>query len=281
MGRRCECAGLLEAVRGDLRLRMIPAAARWLWLVLADQLTRFPQSRISSAAEVSLAVSVPETDGETRLETHLETLLKTGLLIRRADGTLGLPDAPASASRRGYGGRPRKNEERAEYLARQRSLRLLGVHDGGRAAAETQETQPETPWRARASAYLSESAEERSKQELPAPPGFAAIGEELAELARLDPVRGGYDFAVVKDWLSRGATAEMLREVVGRIAERPGYRIPDRAGLRYFGPAVAEALRAASVPAPDPELRRRNDLLAAWINGGQNGPCPVELRNAS
>lgn len=269
MGRKCDCSALLDAARNDLRLRAVPAAARWLWLMLADQLLRFPETRISSAAEIALMISLAETDAET----HLETLLQTGLLLRRGNGTLGVALAEAPSLRRGIGGRPRKGETEAAYQDRQRSMRLLGVHQGGAAAAETRETPVETPSRARA--CLAASAEEEaSKQDAP---GFAELGGELAEMARLDPARGTYDFAVVKDWLARGATAELLREVVGRVADRWNYRAPERAGLRYFAPMVAEALaaRPASLSAADRALRAHNDALAAWINAGQIGPRPV------
>ena len=275
MGRRCACDGLLETARSDLRLRAIPAAARWLWLMLADQLGRVPETRVSSAIELSLMVSIAETEAET----HLKTLLETGLILRRADGTLALPDAPEAPSRRGIGGRPRKTDTKESYRARQRELRLLGVHDGG---VKTRETQGETHGEPPAACLAASLEGEASKQAEPRAPSFAELGEELAELAGLDPARGGYDFAVVKDWVGRGATADMLRQVVAQVAARPSYAAPR--SLRYFGAAVADALRDAvpRVRSPAEEaLRIRNDKLAAWINGGQEGPCPVELSRAS
>ncbi len=273
---RSFCAWLQRMMSTDPRMRVIDAAARYLFLELARQAASLPEpgalklgARGVSAREISLMVSMPETE----VETHLETLLETQLLIRDAAGVLRIADLPAAASRRGVGGRPRKGETKQAYDARQRELRLLGVHAGGAASAaaenpgaETPETRAETPLaRAKLASFSSSSLEAKEAAAAAAsPPAWVLLGEKLAAIAGLDPARGAYGFEIVRHWLALpGASAEVIVEAVGRVAARPSYAPPRHLG--YFAGAVTEAAHEAASapapPAPDPEY---DAALAAW-----------------
>jgi hypothetical protein len=275
MGRRCACDWLIDAMRTDPRLKVVPAAARWLWLSLADQLVKLPEpgvfllgSRVGSARDIALMVSMPETD----VETQLGTLLETGLIIQRADGVLCLPAVPepsrrglAARENGGFGGRPRRGEtpeQARERRMRQRELPLMSVHGTDR--DKTHETEPETvpdnPPRVRAAA-ASSFADEESKQ---AAAGFAELGAELAELAGFDPARGTYNFGPVKEWLLAGATPELLRDVVCRVASRGSYRTPSTLG--YFTQAVRDEMkiRGASKPSASTLDPQREAIFAVY-----------------
>jgi hypothetical protein len=242
--------------------------------------------RVGSARDIALMVTMPETE----VETHIETLFETGLLIRRDEGVISLPTMPevsrrAASAREngGIGGRPRRGEtadQARERRLRQRELPLMSSLEGG--VGKTHETQPETraenPPRVRA-ATASSFASEESKQ---AAGGFGELGEEIAEMAGLDPARGTYSFGPVKEWLTAGATAELIREVVERIASRASYRAPTSLG--YFTKAVREelALRGSSgrqQPPPDPERQaicaEYNRGMERYIANGCLGIAPT------
>ena len=101
------------------KLRIVPLAARGLFMMLVDVLEQLPGQTLScndrpaSAAEIARMVSAPETE----VETHLKTLVETGLLVRKqADGAISMPEAPSmdqavSARQNGaLGGRPHAAE---------------------------------------------------------------------------------------------------------------------------------------------------------------------------
>lgn len=298
MGRRCACDRLLDAMRNDPRLRVIPAAARYMWLALADALARLPEpgvfmlgSRVGSTLDIQLMLSMPEPE----VETCLGILLETHLITRTETGALSIPLIVETAARSSTAaqngrkslGRPRKGETSHEYELRkkQREMPLLGVHQGG--AAETQETQtkrePDNPPRARAqlaSSSFKEEAKAKPREDI------VAIGNQLAEIAGLDTLRGAFTFQPVAAWLAQGATPELLVEVVTAVASRPSYRPPGHLG--YFNKPVQEAIasRGSEAPAATNPPKSAEQLrvfqefnrdVEAYAAGGCMGPPPVPL----
>lgn len=286
MSRRCDCHGLMEMLRRDPRLRLVPLAAQALWMRLADALAQMPEpgvfrlgSRVGSVREVSMLVSAEETE----TETHLETLLETGLITREADGALSVP-LPAAASRRAaaaqgngrFGGRPRRGETAEQARLRRSQTSLMMPISGG--ASETQETHGETHLAGAAAAALIDKESKQQREETQV--SLDTLGAELAEIAGLDPVRGTYDYRPVMDWRGQGVSDALLRQVVGEVAARPSYRPPQTLG--YFRRAVAEAVAAgrdgrhpAARTPTRPEITAYLAECDAWDRAGRPGAPPV------
>jgi hypothetical protein len=274
----------MEALRRDPRLRLVPLAARALWLLLADALAQMPEPgvfrlglRVGSVREVSLLVSAEETE----IETHLETLLETGLVTREADGALSVP-LPATGSRRTVaaqgngrlGGRPRRGETAEQARLRRAQTSLMMPISGG--VAETQETHGETHLAGAAAAAREEKESKQPREETQV--SLDALGAELAEIAGLDPVRGTYDYRPVMDWRGQGISDALLRQVVAEVAARPGYRPPQTLG--YFRRPVADAVAAGRMAARPlattrPEITAYLAAVEAWERGGRDGRAPV------
>jgi hypothetical protein len=237
MARRCTCARLIAAVEGDPRLRTLPLAVRMLFLLVAEAAARSPVAGLLPFGEtrrVSLLVSAPETD----VETGLETLIAEGLL-RRQDGGLGVPillDVPprAEVARRNgaAGGRPRKGETAEAARERRQGALLLPL------AGKPSETQA-----GNLAPTTTDSSQSVSGGDARAP-DWVSVGMQVAEIAGLDPARGGYDFQPVQAWMAEGASAERILAAVRGVASRPSYSAAKVRSLRYFDRAV-EAERAS------------------------------------
>lgn len=298
MGKRCGCAAILDAARGDARLRLVPPGARWLWLMLVDTMLRAAEpgvfmvgAAVGTVADMAVMFSVEKVDAES----FVESLEKVGLLARRADGALMAGEAvmaaarPASASRAPVLGRPRKGETAAEYARRQRELRLMGVVAGGR-AEKSAESPAESPV-----AQLKLSSEEEAKPAASrevSPELVRRVGEAAAEAAGLDPARGGWTWGVVRKWLAAGADEALILRVIGEVMARP--YPPAVRGLGYFEPAVMEAVRAGAAEAPagagpgavpgeawgEGEAEAYLAEVERWERAGRPGPMPVRRRAA-
>lgn len=250
MPRRCTCARLIAAVEGDPRLRTLPLAARMLFLLVAEAAARAPEFGVlpfSGSARVSLLVSASETE----VETHLETLVAEGLV--RAEGArLVVPllaEAPprTEAARRNgaAGGRPRRGETPAAARERRQSEMMLALPGGGAPAA------PETQGKPNAEnppllLITTPSAQEEGSS---AREDWVSIGQEVAEIAGLDPARGGYDFRPVQAWLNAGKSRAAILAAVRGVVEWKGYQPRRVFSLTYFTRAVekqAEPARPAS-----------------------------------
>jgi hypothetical protein len=288
MSRSCLCSRLLARAASDAAFRLLPAPARLLWFDLVTAALAAPvPGRLrflgSVPASVSVLVSRPETD----VRTDLAQLVTLGLLEIEPDETeLWLPGvkeraARAEAARRNgtAGGRPRKGETPQQMRERRQGEMLLSMPGGAPADAPEKptETKPGNPL---ARATTSTSLEVRSSGGSPPPPAreetppWVSLGLELAEIAGLDPARGGYDFRPVQTWLNQGRTPDTIRAAISAAASRPGYQPGKVMSLRYFDRPVAEALH---VPPPPPRqtsaereaeraeierIDRENDALA-------------------
>lgn len=279
MGRRCLCDRVDRLLRAQPWFRVLDPAAKWIAMELARQVAEAPDMRLpySDPRRVSLSVSVSVPEAETALET----LLETGLFLRDEAGGLSCPAlgdlaARASAARENgrKGGRPRKGETPEDAARRRQGSLLLPVRGGH---AETQETQPEP--RPESSRGERESSSISSSVSLDAR-ALVALTEELAAMAGLDPVRGGYHAGPIKAWLAAGATPELLREVVAAVRGRSTAEI---GSFRYFDAAVREAI-ARPAPAPRGAASDSEDspYIKAWreyeFAGGRPGhfPSPAE-----
>jgi hypothetical protein len=234
MSSRCLCARI-EALLMDLPLfRVAPAGAKWLMLQLVKEMAKPATGGIipfSDAARVSLLVSVSVSE----VETYLQNLLETGLLLRGEGGALSCPALEGllarttrAAENGRKGGRPRRGETAEEALRRRQGHMLLPV-----------ETKPTKPTAESSCASLTKTNPNPSVSDARE---LLALTEELAQVAGMDPVRGGYNGAAIRGWLARGATPDLLREVVARVSGRARVAITSFA---YFGRAVDQALEEA------------------------------------
>lgn len=269
MSRRCACGRLMALVEGDPRLRTLPLAARMLFLLVAEAATRAAVPGLLPFAEprrVSLLVSASETE----VETQLETLIAEGLL-RRQDGGLGVPallDAPprAEIARRNgaAGGRPRKGETR-EAARERRQAEMMLVVPGGAKPSETQAPEPVQP-RTTTTEVQSVVVVSPEPPARDAAPEWVLLGQELAQLARLNPTMP-WDARPVQGWLASGLTAAQVRAAVRRVVERSGYDPMRVRSLGYFRQAVEEqrgiVVPAASAPAAPMDAEAEAALVAS------------------
>ena len=290
MARRCICSRLLSRVAGDMGFHVLPLVVQAVWLRLfASAEAAGEGGRLRFPIPVSEAVSRLLQIAEPEARSALESLVGVGFLDLDADGrTVWMPgsrdaEARVAAARSNgeKGGRPRKGEtpEQARLRRAQPSM-PLPIPGGRDAAAETQESKTD-PHEESSRAGGATATSESAKPAAPSGRDVQALGDELAEIAKLDGVRLPFTYGPVRDWLSQGAAPDLLRQVVRRVAERPGYAAAAVKGLGYFAPAVREALergervvveRAAADETPsDPAFA----AYAAWAAGGMVGPMPV------
>lgn len=286
MGKRCDCGFVMAAFEGDPRLAALPLAVRALWLVLVRRMQALGEvalvfgSVVPDAREVSLLVSINETE----LETHLQPLLARGLLVRReADGALACPLLEGRRSRSDAaringlkGGRPRKDGS----PPRQRTMVLPIVGGAAQVAAEKPEEPSVSP------AKLSSSFQEKAEAKPSLTPELVRrVGEAAAEAAGLDPARGAWTFGPVRSWLEAGADEALILRVVRQVMGRPNP--PQPQGLGYFGKAVLAELEVRPVVvASEPGVvwaetaAEFNARLDAFERGGMRGDVPVRRRAA-
>lgn len=258
MSSRCLCARL-EALLMDLPLfRVAPAGAKWLMFALVKEMSKPGNAGtipFSDAARVSLLVSVSVSE----VETYLAILLETQLLVAGEGGALtcpaleGLLARTSRAAENGRkGGRPRRGETAEEAMRRRQGHLLLPVE--GKPTKPTAESSRASLTKTDSNHPVSDARE------------LLALTEELAEVAGMDPVRGGYNGSAIRGWLAKGATPDLLREVVGRVSGRARNPITSFA---YFARAVDEAMEEAKPrPAAESEASPWADALDAHILAG-------------
>ena len=285
MARRCACERLLAFWESDPRFALAGVAASAIWLRLVRAVQQLGDGSVFRMGSASVSVGdiamVIRTQ-ETETEPALNRLLELGLLAREADGAWSIPWLAEGAARTNAarhnglrGGRPRKGETPEQAMARRQGHLPLPI-EGGR---ET-DAKPNAE-SSRASIESSSLSSPPPSQSLDARE-LVALVEELAEIAGMDPARGGYNGAAVRGWLARGATPELLRDVVRRVRARSQAAIGTFA---YFNRAVEEAVAAAAErPAgpgagleESPWARALEDHMAAGGNPAKF-PSPAEWR---
>lgn len=292
MARKCLCDTLLDSEFVRHRLLLVPAAARWIWLSLAKAMSVSDDPgvlRFGCGLGLSSLVSRLVSVSETEAETELENLIAVGLLVRRGQDEIALPEVAPARSRRAEaaringlkGGRPPKRQQDDA----QRSMTM--VLPGGRPDA-----QAGNPTASRSVSPVSTTTVDVSdissshQKPTAAPPkptdgqpaDIDAIGREAAEAAGLDHAAGQHTWGIVGQWLALGATRELILEVIEE--RRPAAR--QVWSLRYFDRAVREAAdQARRTPAPsamsqaEREARRRwNDDVNTWQDGHRRGAMP-------
>jgi hypothetical protein len=259
MSSRHLCDRIETLLKGLPAFITAPAGARWLVFQLAKLMVLPGYAGavpFSDAARVSLLVSMSVSE----TETYLETLLETGLLLRGEGAALSCPALDGLLSRTGRaaengrkGGRPRRGETPEEALRRRQGHMLMPV-----------ETKPTKP--AAESSCASLTTKTNPIQSVSDARELLTLTEELARVAGMDAARGGYNGTAIRAWLARGATPDLLREVVARVAGRSRNAITSFA---YFGRAVDEALEEAKPrAAADTEASPWAEALDAHILAG-------------
>jgi GTP cyclohydrolase III len=289
MPRSCPCERLLARLDADVRLRTLPAAAQMLWVKLMRAALASPEVgvlRVGTETRFAMLVSIAVSVWETDVETHLETLRNRGLVeTDEAAGVLRLTDAATEAAKTNAaringlrGGRPRKGESPEDALRRRQGAFLMPL------------PKPTEPNVESSRARLSDSdSESQSGLSVPTPreeTDVQALGNELAEIAGLDAVRGAFAFQDVRAWVAQGATAELLRRVVGEVTAKARAAGKVVGSMRYFAGAVREAMAAARAPRVvlaseaygDLEMGAYHNAVLAWSQNGCAGERP-DLRN--
>jgi len=296
MTRACACDRLWRQMEDDVRLRTLPMAAQHLWLRLARLALRAADGILPMGSgfgfwtSVSLAVSAAEAE----VKPALETLLARGLVLRDGDD-LRLPDlaaaTPKAAANRqngALGGRPRRGETPDQARARRAQGTLLLPTAGGSGETHGKPTAEPVGSGTTTTTSSSTSIETPTLTSVPCSGGaspWVSLGERIAVLAMLDPVRQRLDYRPVKAWLEEGIAAETILAVVAECIRRDSYQPHKVASLNYFRPALDRA-RAEAAARPVPAERAGQGLspqalaIRAWAAGGCNGPSPV-LRPAS
>lgn len=280
MGKRCACERLFDRLRSDTRLATLPMAAQMLWLQLMRLASETQDGVLHLGFRLGFltALSKAVSQSETEVETALAALEEIGAAVRGEDGRSLIMSEAAAASERVKaaranglrGGRPRRGETTEAYRERRQGNLMLPV-SGGRGETQETETEPnvESSRGAAASIAKRESAAAAGGGEV-----WVSLGMELADTARLDPHRP-WSCHDVKGWLDVGATPELIRAEVERIANRPGYQ-PPTAGLRYFTKPVLAAVERGTAERGTPDVQARiaaNTMrINAMLAGTAYGP---------
>jgi hypothetical protein len=282
---------LLDLMETDPRAAAIPPDAAFVWLRLGRLIAHFGGLNafrfgpgLRSVAELAAWFRISVTE----LETTIETLVRMGALITLDGEGYAFPDWTGIASRKaitarenGQKHRPRAKAEVPEPpVPGQRRLPLVAAIPGGRGSVT------------HATSSSEEDLESRREEEVASTTSVTeaeALAQELGRMVGLSEAQTRRSVGHVEVWLRRGATADMVREVIGCVLQRR--KLPTITGLSYFGPAIEDALLAKPKPAvvfvakpeADPlgEAGRRawSAELEAWRLGGCVGPMPPRLEH--
>jgi hypothetical protein len=290
MARTTTCERQLLRAASDAGFRIVPPMVRLLWYELLAFAAAAPEKgRLrflqSVSGSVSRLLSIPETD----VETGLETLAALGLVEHDlATYSLWMPGARANSARKEAaqnnglrGGRPKKGESAEQAYERRQGHMVLPITGG---LQETQETKAE-PKPESSRAVLTESPLGEKVSTAHETAAWVSLGQKLAEIARLDPARGGHSFHVVRSWLALpGASEDRLCEAVRKVAARPKYDPrTQRISLEYFTAAVREHLdraRATKGDGFDPTSMQDETLRRAKEAWALNPVGPMPRRAA-
>lgn len=288
MPRACPCDRWLARATSEPAFRLLPPMVRLIayeliaWAATSPEKGRVwfgPSVPCSVPQAVSRLTGIPEPE----VETAIVTLKSIGFLDPAEDpGTLWIAGARQSAARAAAaringlkGGRRRKEPVEQTHM-------LLPLA-GGAEPKGTEYVQPSVP-----SATTTTESLSSVSGSLPAKPtrdaAYVALGEELAALAGLDPVRQRFDYQPVKAWLADGMSAHFIRAVIAEVVARPSYN-PGRVNtLAYFTPALHRA-RAEDAPAlqaaADQPMSANGQAIVAWMLGGMDWASRPRLSSAA
>lgn len=277
MPRSCICDRWLTRAASDLGFQTLPAAAQLLFFrLLASAAGAEERGRVRFPVPVSVAVSRILNRTETEAETDLAALVDLGWIEVEPDGrSLWLAGAKAQAGRveaaqiNGLrGGRPRKHETPEQARLRRQGSLMLPMAGG---AEKPTETEPEPGGESSRAAAASSSTVKQAAA-AGAREGWVALAHRCAELAGLDPARGGWNALPVKGWVDAGVPEDVILETVRTIAARP--RSAPIGSLMFFHRAVMEAHRQAAPPVRDPVASGYEQALRDWQRNGAQGIPP-------
>lgn len=280
MSRKCLCDQLLGSDFVQIRLRLVPASARWVWLMLAKAMAVSDEPgvlRFGSGVGLFGLVSAIASVSETEAETELENLVRVGLLVRSGEGEIAMPAPQQARSRRAEaaranglrGGRPKRDGS-----DRGQAALPLAIPGGLSEKPRGNPAEPclVSPTTTTASTVSSSSSESGAD--------WVSVAREACDMAGFDEGTGLHTYAIVKDWLAVGATADLIFDVIRRKGGR------HVRSLKYFDAAVREAIQSgrttsasadpnADKPQWEREARRDwNEAIAAWQAYGRNGAPP-------
>lgn len=294
MSRSCICKKWLNLAVTDAALRSDPLL-RALWLELVAWASAAVQEGcIRVPGSVLAWLSQVVTQPVTQVETQLRTLAELGLVALSEDGRALWLAGAQEAGRRAEtaringskGGAPRKGESREAYLARKQGNLALPIQGG---QAGTQITQPEPSAESSRTRAMKEESissspshspsssrgrerEPQAGKEKPSQAAYA-LSREVATIL-------GLRFAaaeVIQEWLSAGATPEVIRRVVTAFASDPNR--PEIRSPRYLSADVLEQARLLTPEAPNPRAQAYIAAMDAWIASGMRGPGPGSYEN--
>lgn len=282
MARTCLCDRWLTRAAADMGFRALPALARLLWFdLLAAAMVAADKGRMRFPCSVSNAVSRLVSRPETEVETDLAALVELGWLELDEDGRgVALPGVQAASARveaarsNGLrGGRPRKGETREAARDRRQGALMLPLNGG---AAETQETETEPTGESSRAAAKPIAIEAKQAADAREETDWVALGAELADLAGLDAARGHHSALPVKGWLAAGASPDLIRDVVRRVAARPRRDGKPIGSLQFFHRAVMEEADRAAPPAMPAQVGTTGYEAACrrWRENGAHGAPP-------
>lgn len=278
MSRKCVCEQLLGSEFVQVRMKLVPAAARWVWLMLAKAMAVSDEPgvlKFGSGVGLFALVSAIASVSETEAETELDNLIRVGLLVRTADDMIAMPAPQRAASKRAdaaringlRGGRPKKADaERAQ------SSLPLPLPGGAEEKPNENQTRPASvspTTTASTSSSVSSSSETETD--------WVPIARDACEAAGFNDASGLHTYGVVKDWVAAGATRALILEV---ITAKTGSHVRT---LRYFDKAIREAVQVAKArppePAAQPEWERVarsdwNEAVDRWQSYGRKGAVP-------
>lgn len=277
MSRKCVCEQLLGSEFVQVRMKLVPAAARWVWLMLAKAMAVSDEPgvlRFGSGVGLFALVSAIASVSETEAETELGNLIAVGLLTRTADDMIALPAPQRAVSKRAdaaringlRGGRPRKAE--AERAQSSLPLPLPGGAEEKPAGNQTVAASVSSTTTSTTNSVSSSSETETE---------WVPIARDACEAAGFNDASGLHTYGIVKDWVAAGATRALILEV---IAAKTG---PHVRSLRYFNAAIREAIQVAKVrptePAAQPAWERAarsdwNEAVDRWQAYGHKGAMP-------
>ncbi len=274
MARKCDCDWMLAALtRPDMLV--MPLASRGLWIALVNAMRSLPNSvlrigsRFASAKEIAKMIAIDESE----LEANLQPLIDANLLAREADGALFCPLMTATSSRseinriNGLKG----GEARRRQAAERRQGNILLPASGGAVPAEAESKAKANDDVASPTAKLlaSSSLEAESKPRVHAQsPEVLRIGNLAIDAAGFDPARWTGTVGIVAEWLNAGADEATIVETI-RAKARPDVR-----SLRYFGPAIAEAVQRGGIAVRTPAGAAFEEALREWEFNGRLGALP-------
>jgi hypothetical protein len=278
MPRSCICDRWLTRAAADLGFQALPAAAQLLFFrLLASAAGAEERGRVRFPVPVSIAVSRILNRTETEAETDIAALVDLGWIEIDTDGrSVWMAGAKAQAGRveaaqiNGLrGGRPRKGETPEQARARKQGSLMLPMAGGAEKPTET-EREPGVE-SSRAAAASSSTVQEAAAAG--ARDGWVSLAQRCAEIAGIDPARGGWNALPVKGWVDAGVPEDVILETVRTVAARP--RRSPIGSLMFFHQAVMQAHQAAPAPAGKPSMvDGYQKALREWQANGAQGVPP-------